>query len=70
MANSIWMTAEFTCPGCGIDYTATREKQHEKRSSSFKCQVCETEVHAWSAYYDFFDWKPVRARTPVFGRKR
>ena len=70
MANSIWTTEHFTCPSCGMDYTATREDQHEKRSSSFQCTVCDTEVHAWSGYYDFFDWKGERSRRPVFGRKR
>ena len=70
MANSIWTTEEFTCPSCGMDYTATREEQQDKRTASFNCMVCDTEVHAWSGYYDFFNWKGVRSRTPVFGRKR
>lgn len=70
MANSIWTTEEFTCPGCGVDYTATREEQHEKRTSSFKCSVCDTEVFAWSGYFDFFNWQVVKAKQPVFGRKR
>jgi hypothetical protein len=70
MANSIWTTEEFTCPGCGVDYTATREEHHEKRVSSFKCSVCDTEVHAWTGYFDFFNWRVVKAKSPVFGRKR
>ena len=54
MANSIWTTEVFACPGCGVDYTATREEHQHKRSGSFKCRVCDTEVHAWSGAYDFF----------------
>ena len=70
IAGSIWKTEEFTCPGCGVDYTATREEHHEKRTSSFKCSVCDTEVFAWSGYFDFFNWRVVKEKLPVFGRKR
>ena len=70
MANSIWTTEEFTCPGCGVDYTATREEHHEKRVSSFNCSVCDTEVFAWSGYFDFFNWRVMKEKLPVFGRKR
>ena len=52
MANSLWTTEHFTCPSCGMNYTATREEQHEKRSGNFKCSVCDTEIHAWSGYHD------------------
>jgi predicted RNA-binding Zn-ribbon protein involved in translation (DUF1610 family) len=69
MANSIWTTEEFTCPGCGMDYAATREQHSHKHSGKFECRVCETEVHAWSGPYDFFGWKTINVRSPVFGRK-
>ena len=70
MANSLWTTEQFTCPGCGANYTATREEQHEKRSGNFKCSVCDTEIHAWAGYQDFFNWKIIRTKSPAFGRKR
>jgi len=70
MANSIWTTEVFACPGCGVDYTATREEHQHKRSGSFKCRVCDTEVHAWSGYYEYFNWETSRMRSPVFGKKR
>lgn len=70
MANSIWTTEEFTCSSCGMNYTATSEERHEKRSASFDCTVCGTEVHRWSGKRDFFNWQGERARSPVFGRKR
>jgi hypothetical protein len=69
MANSIWTTEEFTCPGCGLNYTATKEDQPSKRSGSFACMVCEAEVHAWSGRHDYFDWTAVKMRSPIFGRR-
>ena len=70
MANSIWTIEEFTCPNCGMNYAATKEKHPHKHSGSFNCKVCESEVHAWSGLYDFFDWKPIRSESRVFGKKR
>ena len=69
MANSIWTTEEFTCPGCGMDYSATREQHQHKHSGKFECMVCQTEVHAWSGTHDYFGWKPIKKTSPVFGRK-
>jgi hypothetical protein len=69
MASSIWTTEEFTCPGCGMDYAATKEQHPHKRSGNFECRVCQTEVHAWSGNYDFFGWETIKARSPVFGKK-
>jgi len=37
---------------------------------SFDCQVCGSEVHAWSGLYDFFGWKVDKADAPVFGKKK
>jgi hypothetical protein len=70
MANSIWTTEQFTCASCGMNYTATCEERSDRRPGSFACAVCDTEVHKWSGYQDYFDWKAVRARSPVFGRKK
>jgi hypothetical protein len=53
-----------------MPYTATKERHHEKLSGSFKCQICATEVHAWSGDHDFFDWKIDKVEAPVFGRRK
>ncbi len=70
MANSIWTTEEFTCSGCGIDYTATKEEYPDKCSGSFKCIVCHAEVYTWSGHHSFFSWKAIKTRSPVFGKKK
>jgi hypothetical protein len=69
MASSIWTIEEFTCPGCGMDYSATREAHRQKHSGNFECRVCQTEVHAWTGAYDYFGWKAIKRSQPVFGRK-
>jgi len=69
MASSIWTSEEFTCPGCGMDYSATREQHRHKHSGKFECRVCQTEVHTWSGAHDYFGWKTITRRQPVFGRK-
>jgi hypothetical protein len=53
-----------------MSYTATREEHQEKRSGSFECRVCNTEVHTWSGFHDFFNWKTVNTTSPVFGKKK
>ena len=69
MANSIWTIEEFTCPSCGMNYTATKEKHSDKRSGSFRCSVCNAEVHAWSGYHSFFNWETIRSSSRGFGRR-
>jgi len=69
MANTIWTVEEFTCPGCGLNYTTTREERDSKRSGMFICVVCDAEVHAWSGRFDFFAWSAVKARSPIFGKR-
>jgi hypothetical protein len=69
MTKSIWTIEEFSCPGCAMDYEATREPHPTKRSGRFECRVCQTEVHAWSGPYELFGWKTLNVRSPVFGRK-
>jgi predicted RNA-binding Zn-ribbon protein involved in translation (DUF1610 family) len=69
MASGIWTTEYFSCPNCGLPYTATREQHPDKRTGSFSCDVCASEVHAWSGQYDFFDWKVDQASSPVFGKR-
>jgi len=69
MANSIWTIEEFTCAGCGMNYTATREEHSEAHTGSFKCGICSGVVHAWSGKHHFFGWQAVKTRPPVFGRR-
>ncbi len=69
MANSIWTIEEFSCPSCGMDYTATREEHAAKHVGHFKCVVCQSVVHSWSAKHHFFGWEAVKTRPPVFGRR-
>jgi len=69
MANSIWTIEEFTCPSCGMNYTATKEKHSDKHSGSFKCSVCNAEVHTWSDYHHFFGWAAIKTRRSVFGKR-
>jgi hypothetical protein len=69
MANSIWTIEEFTCPGCGMNYTATKEVHTEQHSGGFKCSICNGVVHTWSANHHFFGWTAVKTRPPVFGRR-
>ena len=62
MISRTWPTVLFCCPKCGAGYQAT-QVHSPAQSQSFKCQVCRTEVHAWSGAYDFLDWKAVEAWT-------
>jgi hypothetical protein len=70
MASGIWTTEQFTCPGCGMDYAATKEQHSHKHTGRFECGICKAEVHAWSGLYDFFDWKAKPVTAPVFGKKQ
>jgi predicted RNA-binding Zn-ribbon protein involved in translation (DUF1610 family) len=70
MTKSIWTIEQFACPGCGIDYSATREEHRDKRSGSYNCSICETEVHRWSGTHEYFNWQAAQTRSRVFGRKR
>jgi hypothetical protein len=70
MTKSIWTIEQFACPGCGVDYSATREEHRDKRSGSYNCSVCETEVHRWSGTHEYFNWEAVQMRSRVFGKKR
>ena len=69
MANSIWTIEEFTCPGCSMNYTATREEHAEPHAGSFKCNICSGEVHSWSGKHHFFGWQAVKTKPAVFGRR-
>ncbi|WGR67818.1 MULTISPECIES: hypothetical protein [unclassified Bradyrhizobium] len=69
MANSIWTIEEFTCAGCSMNYTATREEHTEPHSGSFKCSICSSVIHTWSGNHHFFGWAAVKTKPPVFGRR-
>ncbi len=69
MGNAIWTTEYFTCPNCGLPYTAIREQHPYKHSGSFSCEVCGGKVHIWSGNYAFFDWEVDKVETPGFGKR-
>ena len=69
MAGTIWTIEQFSCPDCGLLYTATREDHPHKRAGSFSCEVCGGSVHAWSGHHDFFGWKIDQRKAPSFGRR-
>jgi predicted RNA-binding Zn-ribbon protein involved in translation (DUF1610 family) len=69
MACNTWTIEYFSCPNCGVPYTATREQYADKQSGNFRCEVCGSKVHTWSGNYDFFDWKVDQAKSPAFGRR-
>ena len=69
MASHVWTIEYFSCPSCGLPYTATREHHPYKHSGSFSCEVCATKIYAWSGNYDFFNWKVDQVKSPVFGKR-
>ena len=69
-SNNLWTIEYFNCPNCGLPYTATREQHAHKHTGNFKCEVCETKVHAWSGNYDFpSTGKSITRATPAFGKR-
>jgi hypothetical protein len=70
MGRGIWTAEHFICTECGMSYTATKEQHPDKHSGSFECRVCSAVVHAWTGFYDFFDWKTAKTASPVFGKKK
>ena len=56
-----WMaiTVIFVCSKCSAGYQATQTPRHERTIGSFECQVCQTEVYAWSGPYAYLDWEAV-----------
>jgi hypothetical protein len=69
MAGSLFTVEFFSCPSCALPYAATREQHTTKHSGSFHCEVCGTQVHAWSGNYDFFGWKVDKPEAPAFGKR-
>ena len=67
------VTVIFVCPQCSAGYMATQKPNPSKRGGSFACEVCRTEIYAWSGHYAYLDWqavetlpKPLR-KTPPSG---
>jgi hypothetical protein len=69
MAGSLFTIEYFSCPGCALPYSATKEQHSTRHSGSFRCEVCTVEVHAWSGNYDFFGWQIDKVETPEFGKR-
>jgi hypothetical protein len=57
MTNGTQATVIFCCQQCGACYQATQEQSPDRKSGRFDCQVCKTQVYAWSGGYNFFHWK-------------
>ena len=54
------VTVIFVCSKCCAGYQAAQERrQTEKASDSFKCEICDTQVYAWSGSYAYVDWEAV-----------
>jgi len=69
MAGSLFTTEFFNCPTCALPYAATKEQHKTKHSGSFNCEVCDTQVHAWSGNHDFFGWKVDKPAAREFGKR-
>ena len=46
----------FVCPNCEKIYVASQQRRAD--IGYFNCTDCGKQVHAWSSYYSFTDWKP------------
>jgi len=62
------ITVVFVCPKCGAGYHATQTPCSEEANGSFCCQVCQTELYAWSGHYTYIGWQAIET-TPEPDRK-
>jgi hypothetical protein len=46
----------FACRHCEKVYIASQQRRTD--NGHFNCTDCGKQVHAWSSYYSFTDWKP------------
>ena len=53
------ITLIFVCAKCGAGYRATQKPRTEKIKGNFHCEVCQTEIYAWSGPYAYLDWQAV-----------
>ena len=54
---------------CGLGYKATQEHVPGNNAGRFECITCFAEVHSWSGVYDYAEWKAIKMRSRVIGRK-
>jgi hypothetical protein len=65
---------EFVCSQCGAGYQARQKPSAEEMTGSYSCEVCQTEIYAWSGPYAYLDWQAVETlpkpnrETPPSGR--
>jgi hypothetical protein len=69
MTSATQITVMFSCPKCSAFYEATQEHHPDNHFGKFKCQDCQTEVHAWSGIYDYVDWKATTMGPPISRRQ-
>jgi hypothetical protein len=53
------ITVIFVCSNCAAGYQATQKRRAEGSRGSFQCQVCQTEIYAWSGSYAYLDWEVI-----------
>src|SRR3954465_672276 len=65
------ITVIFVCAKCGAGYQATQKPLTDETNGNFQCEVCHTEIYAWTGAYTYIDWraaettpKPNRATPP------
>jgi hypothetical protein len=61
MTSGFGTTVVFCCKNCGAGYQAVQRLQGEGESNPgrFDCQVCGSRVVAWTAPYEYVNWKAV-----------
>lgn len=53
------ITVIFVCSKCSAGYQAVQKARNEQIAGSFRCEVCQTEIYAWSGPYAYLDWQAV-----------
>jgi len=49
----------FLCSHCGAAYRAIQKLTDSKQLGSFNCSGCESLVHSWHDFYNYFAWTTV-----------
>lgn len=68
------ITVIFVCSKCSAGYQTVQKARNEQVAGSFRCEVCQTEIYAWSGPYAYLDWQAVETipkpsrETPPGGR--
>ena len=63
MASRRPATVIFQCPACKQAYRALQERFPYERPGRFDCIECNSEVHAWTGFFDYTGWKAVTSET-------